>query len=105
MKKSSYVKLVLLTAVISACSHKDPKEAKVYMRSDSTANYGRVHHAGIGMPFFYVFRPYGIYNNGSYRRAGYYSGSIPERANYGTNSFKGTISRGGFGSSAFHVGS
>jgi hypothetical protein len=105
MKKSSYIKLVLLTAVISACSHKDPREAKVYMRADSTANYGRVHHVGPGMGYFYVFRPYGIYYNGSYRRAGFYSGSIPEKANYGFNGYKGTISRGGFGSSAFHVGS
>ena len=104
MKKSNYVKLVLLTAVISACTQKETRQTGVYMRSDSTANYARVHH-GAGLGFFYVFRPYGIYNNGSYRRAGYFSGSIPARANYGSNGFKGTISRGGFGSSAFHVGS
>ena len=105
MKKSNYVKLVLLTAVISACNQKETQGPKVYMRSDSTANYARVHHFGTGLGYFAVFHPYGIYSNGIYRRAGFFSGSIPERANYGTNSFKGTISRGGFGSSAFHVSS
>jgi len=105
MKKSKYVKLVLLTAVISACSQKQVKEPVVYMRSDSTANYARMHHFGGGYGFYSVFRPYGIYSFGAYRRAGYYSNGIPDQANYGFNSYKGTISRGGFGSSSFHVSS
>jgi hypothetical protein len=105
MKRSKYVKLVLLTAVISACSQKEPEGSKVYMRSDSTANYARVHHVGAGLLYFAVFHPYGVYRNGVYRRAGFYSGSIPESANYGTNSSKGTTSRGGFGRGSSHVSS
>ena len=105
MKKSKYVKLVLLTAVISACGQKEELGPKVYMRSDSTAHYSPVHSLGLGLGYFAVFHPYGIFNNGVYRRAGFFSGSIPEGANYGNNGFKGTISRGGFGSSAFHVSS
>jgi hypothetical protein len=105
MKKSKYVKLVLLTTVISACSPKEEKGPQVYMRSDSTAHYAQVHHMGVGLGYYAVFRAYGIYQNGTYRRAGFYSGSIPERANMGANSYKGAISRGGFGSSSFHVSS
>ena len=105
MKKSSIIKLVLVTAALSSCNnHKSSHDRKVYMRSDSTADYsnteGHSHFGG-----YYVFRPYGMYNSGSYYRAGYYSSGIHESSNIGHNSFKGTTIRGGFGSSSFHVSS
>jgi len=105
MKKSNIIKLVLVTAAISSCNHHKPDhDRKVYMRSDSTANYspteGHSHFGG-----FYVFRPYGMYNMGGYYRAGYYSSGIHESSNIGHNSFKGATIRGGFGSSSFHVSS
>jgi hypothetical protein len=104
MKKSKYIKLVVLTAAISACTQKEEGK-QVFMRSDSTANYSRVHSVGTGMGYFAAFHAYGMYRNGVYRRAGFYSGSIPERANIGTNGYKGTITRGGFGGSSSHVSS
>ena len=105
MKKSKFIKLVLLTAVISACSPKEEKGPKVYMRSDSTARYSHVHSMGYGMGYFAVFHAYGMYRNGIYQRAGFYSGSISEKANIGSNGLKGSITRGGFGSSTSHVSS
>jgi hypothetical protein len=113
MKKSSYIQLVLITATLASCS--DPKKddwdnnAKVHIRSDSTAPYTRVHHGGAGIGtallWYYAFRPYGNYHNGSYQRAGYYSGAIHPNSNIGTNGFKGKIARGGFGRSGFSVSS
>ncbi len=103
MKKSKYISLVLITAALASCNKKekgwDSEEPKVYMRSDTTANYARSHHHGIGtaLLWYYAFRPYGRYNNGSYTRAGYYSGGIGERANIGSNAGKYGIVRGGFG--------
>jgi len=57
------------------------------------------------MGYFAVFHAYGMYRNGVYHRAGFYSGSITEKANIGTNGFKGNVTRGGFGSSSYHVSS
>ncbi len=104
MKKSEYIKLVLVATVISSCSNRnDLPEKQVYMRSDSTARYSHVpggFHGG-----YYPFIPYGIYNNNRYARAGYFSSAIHESSNVGSNAFKGTVVRGGFGSSVFHVSS
>lgn len=107
MKKSKIVSLVLITSALASCSQKqNQKEKKVYMRSDSTAKYSRSHGAP-GL-WYYAFRPYGYYTEGSYHRAGFYSSGISEKSNLGTNSFKthgpsGT-SRGGFGrSSSFTI--
>jgi hypothetical protein len=105
MKKSKCIQLVILTAVISACTQKEEQGKQVFMRSDSTAQYSNVHYMGNGLGYFAAFHAYGIYRNGAYQRAGFYSSSIPERANIGSNGFKGTITRGGFGSSSFHVSS
>ncbi len=113
MKKSKYIELVLITAVLAGCnqSKKDndwDTGAKVHVRSDSTAPYTRVHHhAGIGtaLLWYYAFRPYGNYNNGVYSRAGYYSGAISPLSNIGSNGFKGAVTRGGFGRGGFSVGS
>ena len=113
MKKSKAIQLILITAALASCNQqkKEPEWGsgnKTYVRGDSTAPYARTHHgnglAGAAL-WFYAFRPYGNYNNGSYTRAGYYSGAIPGRANVGTNGFKGSVSRGGFGRSGYSVSS
>ncbi len=111
MKKSNYIELVLITAALASCNQPKPKSdwddnGQIHMRSDSTAPYTRVHHslAG-GLLWYYAFRPYGNYNNGSYQRAGYYSDAISHYSNIGSNGFKGAVSRGGFGRSGFSVSS
>lgn len=105
MKKSKYIKLVVLTAVISACTQKEEQGKQVFMRSDSTANYSHVHSMGAGLGYFAVFHAYGMYRNRAYHRAGFYSGSISEKSNIGTNGYKGSVARGGFGRSSSHVSS
>jgi hypothetical protein len=100
MKKSRYIQLVLITSALASCS--EPGEdwngsRKVYMRSDTTAPYSPAFHPGSALLWFYAFRPYGLFNNGQYQRAGYYSGALHPASNTGTNAFKGNIARGGFG--------
>lgn len=108
MKKSQQVTLVLITSVLAQCHKPTPdNERRVYMRSDTTAPYSRAHygyHGGPGL-WFYAFRPYGLYRNGAYQRAGYYSSGLSQGANVGSNGFKGGIVRGGFGSHGFSVSS
>jgi len=113
MKKSKYIELVLITAVLAGCNQSKKSSDwdtgdKVHVRSDSTAPYTRVHHhGGIGtaLLWYYAFRPYGNYNNGVYSRAGYYSGAISPLSNIGSNGFKGAVTRGGFGRGGFSVSS
>ncbi|GEO09860.1 hypothetical protein [Segetibacter aerophilus] len=110
MKKSKYVELVLITAVLASCNQPNKEWEsgnKVYMRSDTTAPYSRAHHSGIGtaLLWYYAFRPYGNFNNGNYRRAGYYSRGLSERSNIGSNTFKGAVTRGGFGRGGYSVSS
>jgi hypothetical protein len=113
MKKSKCIELVLITAALASCNQ--PKKNdwddnnKVHVRSDTTAPYTRVHHNGAGIGtallWYYAFRPYGNYRNGEYQRAGYYSGAINSRSNIGSNSFKGAVTRGGFGRGGYSVSS
>jgi hypothetical protein len=113
MKKSKIVTLVLLSAALNACKNKEDDwqsangnhgGKKVYMRSDTSAPYTHtrtVHHYHSSPIFwYYAFRPYSTYSPSthSYRRSGFYSSSISPQSNVGTNGFKNTISRGGFGS-------
>jgi hypothetical protein len=112
MKKTKYIQLVLITAALASCNQaKKPDwddNAKMHIRSDSTAPYTNVHHhSGIGtaLLWYYAFRPYGNYNNGYYQRAGYYSGAIFPSSNIGSNGFKSAVTRGGFGRSGFSVSS
>ncbi|MDB5249345.1 MAG: hypothetical protein JWQ40_3739 [Segetibacter sp.] len=110
MKKSKYINLVLITAALASCNKPDKEwesANKVYMRSDTTAPYTRAHHSGIGtaLLWYYAFRPYGNYRNGSYGRAGYYSRALNERSNIGNNAFKGAVARGGFGRGGYSVSS
>lgn len=113
MKKSKAIQLVLITAALASCQEKKKEPEwgsgnKTYVRGDSTAPYSRTHH-GSGLAtaalWYYAFRPYGHYQNGAYTRAGYYSGGIPRSANVGSNGFKGSVSRGGFGRSGYSVSS
>jgi len=112
MKKSKYIELVLITAVLASCNKPNNEWEsgnKVYMRSDTMAPYSRArsHHGGVGtaLLWYYAFRPYGNYSNGRYQRAGYYSGGLSQRANIGTNGFKSAVSRGGFGRGGYSVSS
>ena len=104
MKKSEFIKLVLVAAAITSCSpHNSKSDRRIFMRSDTTAGYSHVQggfHGG-----YFPFIPYGIYSNNRYARAGYYSSAMPVSSNIGSNAFKGTVVRGGFGTSAFHVSS
>ena len=108
MKKSKYIELVLLTALLAHCNkpNKDWEEntSKTYIRSDSTAPYSRARRHGSGL-WYYAFRPYGNYYNGNYHRAGYYSNAINETSNVGYNSYKSSVVRGGFGKGAYSVSS
>lgn len=113
MKKSKFVSLVLITSALASC-HKEEETQKVYMRSDSTANYSHAnyHNGGNGWLWYYAFRPYGYYNGMGYNHVGYYSSGISENSNTGYNHVKSShgsksssTSRGGFGRSSFHVSS
>jgi hypothetical protein len=121
MKKSKIVNLVLITAALSSANKMDAQsggasgewdkqpEKKVYMRSDTTAQYSRTHHhhSGVGSAilWYYAFRPYGssYSSNGfnNYNRTGFYSRGLNSRSNIGSNPTKSVISRGGFGGRAF----
>lgn len=111
MKKSKYIELVLITAVLASCNRPNndwESGNKVYMRSDTTAPYNRAHrHGGVGnaLLWYYAFRPYGNFSNGRYERAGYYSRGLSESSNIGSNSFKSAVARGGFGRGGYSVGS
>jgi hypothetical protein len=111
MKKSKQIQLVLITAVLASCNkpNKDWEGSTnhTYIRSYSTAPYSRTRHFGAGnaLLWYYAFRPYGNYNNGSYQRAGYYSSGISERSNIGNNFGKTSIVRGGFGRGGYSVSS
>ena len=106
MKKTKQISLVLITAALASCHqpgnsdwvNANGQHRKVYIRSDSTAPYTHMYNPAGAALWYYAFRPYGNFAYGSYRRAGYYSSAIGERSNIGSNSVKGGIVRGGFGS-------
>ena len=112
MKKSKHIELVLITAALASCNRPEKEwgtsDKKVYMRSDTTAGYSRAHtgyYGGHGGLWYYAFRPYGNYNGAGYRRYGYYSDALSHSSNAGTNAFKGSVLRGGFGHGGFYAGS
>lgn len=110
MKKSKQISLLFVTGLLTAaCSQKEePKtwdgEKKVYMRSDSTAQYSRSHGFIPGFFWFHAFRPYSYYGSNGFQR-GYYSDAISGKSNYGRNAYKGNVVRGGLGKSGFRAGS
>jgi hypothetical protein len=104
MKKSEFIKLVLVATVLYSCNSQNSKpEKNIYMRSDTTAHYSRVFHGSHGG--YIPFLAYGLLRGNSYSRAGYYSSAIHQSSNIGTNPVKGNVVRGGFGSSASKVSS
>jgi hypothetical protein len=124
MKKSKIITLSLITASLASCQKKAVEEhqKKVYMRTDTTAPYARAYgfqqdhetsrqHSSGGMGhailWYYAFRPYGYYDSyrGVYAHYGHYNSAIGTHANVGTNPTKGTVMRGGFGSSGRFVSS
>ncbi len=109
MKKTKRIELILITALLAGC-HRPNNEwqngKNIYVRSDSTAPYTRAYYNHSSpLLWYYAFRPYGNWYNGSYRRAGYYSSAISEAGNIGSNGFKGSVIRGGFGRGSFSVSS
>ena len=106
MKKSTFIKLVLVSSVAASCSQpkennewtSDTGKKKVYMRSDTSAQYARS-RSHLGGLFFFAFRPFGsVMGSSGYRRMGYYSNAISHSANIGQNTGKSSlVSRGGFG--------
>ena len=62
MKKSELIKLVLVAAVITSCNNQKSKDEKrIFMRSDTTADYSHVRggfHGG-----YFPFIPYGMEKN------------------------------------------
>lgn len=111
MKKSSSIKLLFVTGILSSCAQNTPQnewgnsEKKVYMRSDSTASYSPSHGFMTGFLLYHAFRPYGMFNNGIYRKAGYYNDNISSKSNIGRNAYKGEAVRGGLGKSGFRASS
>lgn len=105
MKKTTQISLVLITAALASChrpgtpdwENANARHQQVYIRSDSTAPYARMHHPSGVYGWYYAFRPYGRYDYSGYRRAGYYSSAISENSNIGHSSEKAGIVRGGFG--------
>ncbi|MDP4210293.1 MAG: hypothetical protein Q8928_15885 [Bacteroidota bacterium] len=100
MKKSKAVKLVLVASIAISCSdhHPDKSDNRLYVRGDSASNYTSHPSYWHGGGYFW-FHPYGYYSwNGGYRHSGYESPHFSSRAS-------AHVSRGGFGSSGFRVGS
>jgi hypothetical protein len=109
MKKTKHIELILITAALASC-HRPGNDwqngNKLYVRGDSTAPYSRAYHYHPSpVLWYYAFRPYGNWYNGYYQRAGYYSGAISEASNIGSNGYKGSVVRGGFGRGSFSVSS
>jgi hypothetical protein len=106
MKKSKAVSLILITASLAACNSADKQQdwsskqgGRTYLRADSTAPYNHSHFGGGPLMYYLAFRAIYGYNNGIFGRGGYHSGGILSRSNYGTNTAKQNIIRGGFGRS------
>ncbi len=102
MKKSKIVNLVLVAGLATSCNHKkEENKERLFMRSDSTSQYSQTRHMYHGS-YFYL-RPYGVYSGGRYSHQGYESSGFSRKA--GGSHSSSHISRGGFGSRGFHVGS
>lgn len=103
MKKSKFIKLVLVTSVLATACTEEKKEkqwgeddSRLHVRTDTTRNEYTNHHGG-----YFHFYPWGYFLMGSYHRSGYGSSGLNPR----TSGEFGNVSRGGFGRSAFKVGS
>jgi hypothetical protein len=107
MRKSKAISLVLVTASLASCQDEPKKQNgwnnanDAYVRSDTSAPYYpyRTHSSVYMYPYYFAYRPYGVFYGGSYHHVGYYSSATPERCNIGRSSFKSNVVRGGFGRS------
>ncbi|MGZ5192305.1 MAG: hypothetical protein ACXWB4_02080 [Kaistella sp.] len=109
MKKSKQITLIFVAGLLTSCNTKPEEkswdgEKKVYMRSDSTAQYSPSHGFMTGLLLYHVFRPYGYYGANGFQR-GYYSKSISDQSNVGKNAYKGNVVRGGMGKTGFRASS
>ena len=109
MKKSKQISLLFLSGLLASCTAEPEEkgwgdEKKVYMRSDSTAQYSPSSGLMTGLLLYHVFRPYGYYGANGFQR-GYYNGAISSKSNSGTNPYKGNVIRGGMGKSGFSASS
>lgn len=110
MKKSKHITLLFVTSILVGCNtqKEDEKswnsEKKVYMRSDTTANYTRSHGFMTGFLLYHAFRPYSFYGNNGFHR-GYYSDAVSKNSNIGRNAYKGNVVRGGLGRSGSRASS
>jgi len=98
MKKSKFIKLVLITGALASCAKKENKEWEYgannyHVRTDTSAAYTTIHNRH----WFYAFRPYGYFLYGRYHTVGYWSSGIHENSNTGRSATKSAIARGGFG--------
>jgi len=103
MKKTKIIKLILVSGIAVSCSTHETPETKLYNRL-----YVRTDTEGVythGEPYYDLY-PYGqvqdnYYGGGGamYNHYGYGSAMISDRSSAEISH----ISRGGFGSSAFHV--
>jgi hypothetical protein len=92
MKKSKAITVIFVAGLLGCTNNHD--RSRLYLRTDSTGSYTHTHPGFFG---YYIFRPYGTYYGGSYMRQGY--------SNAGVHTSEASISRGGFGSTGFHVSS
>lgn len=110
MKKSKFVNLLFLASIV-ACTTKEKEEKNIYIRGDKSAPFDKVekreennssNNTLTPLLWYYAFRPYGSYSPSSgYTRQGFYSNSLSNVSNFGSNSTKSNaVSRGGFGSTA-----
>lgn len=109
MKKSKQITLIFVTGILASCNTKPEEktwgsEKKVYMRSDSTAQYTPSHGFITGLLLFHAFRPYGYQGANGFQR-GYYSNAVSAKSNMGNNPYKGNVVRGGMGKSGFSASS
>lgn len=108
MKKSSIITLVLVSSFVSfSCQKKQPKQQdRLYLRSDSSGSFTRMHPNSHGFYPYYLFRSYGTWDpTHGYHRNGFSSGSIHSSSNSFTKvNSGGHVTRGGFGHSSFSTG-
>jgi hypothetical protein len=120
MKKSKFIRLVLVAGLFAGCQSAQEKGRKVYMRTDSTGTYTKSH---IPRHSYFFFYPYTTYNavNKLYEHKGYHNNRLARTSsyffmhrrtsnfmfssNYGSNKYYGNnSSRGGFGGGGYSGG-
>lgn len=117
MKKSKFIKLVLVAGLFVGCQSVDEKQRKLYMRTDTTDSYTKVYLQKPGYLFFYPYSTYSTTTR-SYQHRGYFNNRLSRRSssfyrykrsnnfvfssNYGNSKY--SSSRGGFGGGRYSGG-